>query len=202
VTARAGASTSRRRLIAWERVDGESAGHSMASVEQRSWGWRCHGVEVLAGPGQLLSCWFRVDLDDAWVTREVVAGAVAADGERTVMLSADEHRRWRVDGEHRPELAGCVDVDVAATPLTNTFAIRRLGRLEVGRTVTTPIAWIDVPELGVARVEQTYRRLPDAAGLATWEYRDPQYGPFVLTVDEDGLVVGYEGFARRVAATR
>jgi uncharacterized protein len=66
--------------------------------------------------------------------------------------------------------------------------------------VTTPIAWVDVPSLAVTRVEQTYRRLPDVSGLAAWEYRDGRYGPFVLTVDDDGLVVGYEGFARRVAA--
>ena len=67
--------------------------------------------------------------------------------------------------------------------------------------MTTPIAWVDVPDLGVTRVDQTYRRLPGVEGLAAWEYRDPQHGPFRLTVDTDGFVVTYEGFARRVAAT-
>jgi hypothetical protein len=155
---------------------------------------------VLTGPEELLTCWFRVDLDPGWVTREVIVGAVGTGGERSVRLSADEHRRWLVDGEHRPGLDGCVDVDIAATPLTNTFPIRRLAGLGVGDQVTTPIAWIDVPALAVTRVEQSYRRLPDAGGLAAWEYRDPQYGPFVLTVDEHGLVSDYEGFARRVAS--
>ena len=187
------------RVGAWERI-GDSRGSSLARVERRPGGWRCHGAEVLAGPGELLSCWFSVDLDPGWITREVVVGAVGAAGERSVRLSADEQRRWRVDGEHRPELDGCVDVDIAATPLTNTFPIRRLGGLQVGDRVTTPIAWVDVPVLGVTRVEQSYRRLPDLDGLAAWEYRDAQYGPFLLTVDEDGLVVGYEGFARRVAS--
>jgi hypothetical protein len=187
------------RLVAWERAD-ESAGHSMARVERLPGGWRCHGAEVLAGPDELLSCWFRVDLDDDWVTREVEVGAVARDGQRTLTMSADDRRRWQVDGRHRPDLDGCVDVDVAATPLTNTFPIRRLGDLDAGRPVTTPIAWVDVPSLAVTRVDQTYRRLPDVAGLPAWEYSDPHHGAFVLTVDADGLVVGYEGFARRVAA--
>jgi hypothetical protein len=53
----------------------------------------------------------------------------------------------------------------------------------------------------VTRVDQTYRRLPDVEELAAWEYRDPRHGRFRLTVDTDGLVVSYEGFARRVAAT-
>jgi hypothetical protein len=198
---RAGVAASRPRLVAWERVD-ESTGHSMARVERQARGWRCSGVEVVAGPQDLLSCWFRVDLDEDWITREVVVGALGPDGERTLALSADEHRRWHVDGGPAHELDGCIDVDVAATPLTNTFPVRRLHALEVGGSVTTPIAWVDVPALGVTRVEQTYRRLPDIGGLAGWEYRDPEHGPFVLTVDEDGLVVTYEGFARRVASTR
>lgn len=188
-----------RRLVAWQRMD-ESSGSSMARVERTPTGWRCHGAEVLAGPRELLSCWFRVDLDAGWVTRDAVVGAVGPDGERTVLLSADEHRRWQVDGEHDPGLDGCVDVDVAATPLTNTFPLRRLRGLDVGGEVTTPIAWVEVPSLRVTRVEQTYRRLPDANGLGAWVYSDPTHGAFRLTVDDDGLVVNYEGFARRVAA--
>jgi uncharacterized protein len=188
------------RLVAWERVD-ELAGHSMARVGRSLRGWRCHGTEVLAGPRELLSCWFQVDLDEDWVTREVVVDAVAGHGRRTLTLSADDRRRWTVNGRHDPDLDGCVDVDVAATPLTNTFPVRRLAGLQVGRQVTTPIAWVEVPDLGVTRVDQTYRRLPDVDGLAAWGYSDPRHGPFLLTVDTDGLVVTYEGFARRVAAT-
>lgn len=188
------------RLLACERVDG-SAGHSMARVDRHLGGWRCHGIEILAGPSEVLSCWFQVDLDEDWVTRAVTASAVDHQGERTVSMTADADRRWRVDGVHRPDLDGCVDVDVAATPLTNTFPVRRLGYLAVGQEVTTPVAWVDVLSLSVSRVEQTYRRLADVDRLAAWEYRDDAHGQFVLQVDEDGLVVAYEGFARRVTAT-
>ncbi|HEY6747266.1 MAG TPA: putative glycolipid-binding domain-containing protein [Mycobacteriales bacterium] len=188
------------RLVAWERAD-ESAGHSIGRVGRMARGWRCHGTEVLAGPRALLSCWFQVDLDEDWVTREAVVGAVGGAGQRTLTLSADDRRRWTVNGRHDPDLDGCIDIDVAATPLTNTFPVRRLAGLDVGAQVTTPIAWVGVPDLGVTRVDQTYRRLPDVDGLAAWEYRDPQHGPFLLTVDADGLVVTYEGFARRVTTT-
>ena len=47
------------------------------------------------------------------------------------------------------------------------------------------------------RVEQTYRRL----GERRWEYADPTYGTFALEVDDDGLVVDYEGLATRVPMT-
>jgi hypothetical protein len=173
----------------------------MARLERLPSGWLCHGAEVLAGPAEVLSCWFRVRLDDDWTTRDVLAGAVSAAGGAGLRMTADAQRSWTVDGHPRPDLEGCVDVDVAATPLTNTFPIRRLGGLTVGQEVTTPIAWVDVPSLRVTRVEQTYRRLPAADGLDSWEYRDAQHGAFVLTVDDAGLVVDYEGFCRRVGSS-
>jgi hypothetical protein len=119
-------------------------------------------------------------------------------GKTSVTLSVDSERRWHVGGAHRPDLDGCLDVDIAATPLTNTFPIRRLARLGEGDAVTSPVAWVGVPDLGITRVDQTYHRLAPVGGLDAWEYSDPTHGAFRLTVDADGLVVEYEGFARRV----
>ncbi|MGY1795984.1 putative glycolipid-binding domain-containing protein [Geodermatophilus sp. SYSU D00525] len=182
------------RVVAWRRTD-EDTGHSLARVERRDGGWRFAGTEVLAGPETLLACSFRVDVDDAWATRAVEASAVSAEGERHLVLTADGDRRWSRDGAREPGLDGCVDVDVAATPLSNTLPIRRLADLAVGEEVTTPVAWVDVPALGVTRVDQTYRRL----GARRWRYSDDAHGAFELTVDDDGLVVDYTGMATRVA---
>lgn len=183
------------RVLAWQRID-EEAGHSVARVARRDDGWRFHGNEVLAGPGTILACGFRVDVDSTWSTREVEVWSVSRDGERRLTLAADAERRWWRDGEPAPELAGCIDVDVAATPVTNTFPINRLASLPVGAGATSPVAWVEVPSLRVVRVEQTYRRLADRR----WEYSDEAHGAFELSVDEDGLVVHYTGFATRVAS--
>jgi len=131
-----------------------------------------------------------------WVTRRVEVRSVSTVGEAQRQLKVSDGH-WTVDGAARPDLDGCVDVDVAATPLTNTFPIRRLAHLAVGRSVTSAVAWVDVPALGVTRVEQTYERLEDRDELAAWRYSDPTQGGFVLTVDTEGLVVDYKGFARR-----
>jgi hypothetical protein len=183
------------RLVAWQRAD-EDRGHSLARVEQLPDGWLCHGTEVLAGPGTLLSCGFRVELDVGWGTRSVEVWSVSGAGERRVQLTADDDRRWWRDGSRAPDLDGCVDVDVAATPLTNTFPINRLALSAVGASVTTPVVWVDVPGLGASRVDQTYQRL----GPDRWRYSDERHGAFELSVDDDGLVVDYTGFATRVAS--
>jgi hypothetical protein len=182
-------------IVAWERAD-ELRGHSVARFEEQADAWLFHGSEVLVGE-DTLSCTFSVVVGRDWLTRHVEVSAVAAGGEtRRVLDASDGH--WNVDGAARPDLDGCVDVDIAATPLTNTFPIRRLALLGVGEAVTSGVAWVDVPALGVTRVEQTYERLADADGLARWRYSDPQHGAFVLSVDALGLVVDYEGFARRL----
>jgi len=183
------------RVLAWRRAD-EDRGHSIARVEQRPDGWLCHGTEVLAGPGTLLSCGFRVEVDAGWATRTVEVWSVSEAGERRLRLAADADGRWWRGGSRAPHLDGCVDVDVAATPLTNTFPINRLAGLAVGASVTSPVAWVDVPELGATRVDQTYRRLADRR----WEYSDERHGAFELSVDDDGLVVDYTGFATRITS--
>jgi hypothetical protein len=189
-------------IVAWERADeghgsaGDSSGHSVARVEQRADGWLFHGSEVLVGD-ETLSCTFSVVVGTGWVTRHVEVSAVSAAGETRRVLHAEDGR-WTVDGAARPDLDGCLDVDIAATPLTNTFPIRRLAHLEVGEQATSGVAWVEVPALRVTRVDQTYERLADQDGLARWRYSDPLHGAFVLSVDTDGLVVDYEGFARRI----
>ncbi|MGL4177376.1 MAG: putative glycolipid-binding domain-containing protein [Dermatophilaceae bacterium] len=184
-------------MVGWVRDDG-ARGHSVARWEAVAAGYLFHGTEVLVADNETLACSFRVQLDDRWRTVAVDVTSVADAGERTLVLTVDDGGRWTVDGVHRPDLDGCVDVDVAATPLTNTFPIRRLHALPVGDQVTSPVAWVDVPGLGVTRVDQTYQRRPDRDGLEVWRYSDPQHGAFDLTVDADGLVVDYAGFARRV----
>lgn len=179
-------------MYAWRRDD-ESDGHSLGSVRSTEGGWTAHGTEVLIG-ADTLACWFRVDLDAAWATRTVHVRAISDQGETTLDLGADSARRWTVDGIVDRRLDGCLDVDIAATPLTNTFPIRRLTDLDVGESRTAPVAWVAVPTLRVVRVDQTYRRL----GARRWEYSDPTHGAFVLDVDDHGVVTAYEGFAVRV----
>ena len=181
------------RVLAWQRSD-ENVGHSFARVERLPDGWLCHGSEVVAGPSATLACGFRVDLDAGWGTRAVEVWSVSRSGERRLRLTADVGGRWWRNGTRAPDLDGCIDVDVAATPLTNTFPINRLAGLAVGASATSPVAWVDVPELSATRVDQTYQRLADRL----WRYSDQRHGAFELSVDDDGLVVDYTGFASRV----
>src|SRR5207247_1457892 len=89
--------------------------------------------------------------------------------------------------EERPDLQGCLDVDLGFTPATNTLPIRRLG-LEPGGAAYIRAAWGLLPDLTVRAAAQRYDR------LAERRYRYSS-GPFASTldVDEHGLVLDYPG---------
>ena len=188
-------------MIAWRRSD-ESEGYSAGRIERVADGWLARAHEVVVSGPDRGACAYTVRLDPGWRTTTVHAETVSALGLRSLDLRADEDRRWWRDGEHVPELDGCIDVDVAAAPFTNTFPIRRLVGLGEGEAATFPVAWVDVPSLELERDEQTYRRLgpvrDDQLAVEAWEYGDPRHGTFRLTVDEDGLVVDYGGLATRI----
>jgi hypothetical protein len=79
--------------------------------------------------------------------------------EPDLWLGTDGHGRWgEVNGAHRVDLDGGIDVSLAITPFTHTIPIRRLA-LAVGQDAPTVLLEIDVETLGVVPVAASYRRL-------------------------------------------
>ncbi len=136
---------------------------------------------------------YRLTCDGDWRVREVQATLVGAD--RAISLRSDGHGRWSdAAGQPVPMLDACIDVDIAATPFTNTLPIRRLG-LRPGESRDIRAAYLAVPSLELAAVSQRYTRL-DAS---TYRYEGfPPGFSADITVDADGLVVEYPGLFRRV----
>jgi hypothetical protein len=118
-----------------------------------------------------------------------------------IELRADGQGNWTgSDGHARSEFDGCIDVDISATPFTNTLPIRRL-ELRPGASSGIEVLYVALfPTLELRRAEQRYTRL-DAAGGARYLYESVATGFRVeLLVDDDGLVMDYPGFWERVAA--
>ncbi|TDQ52953.1 putative glycolipid-binding domain-containing protein [Actinorugispora endophytica] len=181
--------------VAWSRLD-VSEGLCVGALATGPSGFRLEAGEVVVDERERYSCRFTVDTDLAWATRRARVDTIDAGGTRVLEL-VRAAGQWTVNGERAPELEGCVDVDVAAAPLTNTLPIRRLG-LAPGQYRDIHVAWVDVPALKVRRMKQRYTRLTPSGGLDRYEYRDPGFGAFDLTVDRDGLVIDYEHLARRI----
>jgi uncharacterized protein len=144
---------------------------------------------------------FRLDYvvkcDEHYAVREVNLGLKVPT--RNFYLISDGRGNW-FDRHDKPlsEFAGCIDVDISATPFTNTLPIRRL-QWQVGQVETLRMVYILVPNLLVSVMRQRYTCLEKTAHGATFRYEnvDDDFTA-VLTVDSDGLVRNYPGLFERV----
>jgi hypothetical protein len=190
------------RVLRWTPMDGIGAEHLRLRVDGSSDG----GVaaeSVVIGERRGLPFGLRYSLrcDALWRVREVEL-ALIGEGRR-LHLAADGEGRWH-DGTGRPlpVLDGCIDVDISATPFTNTLPIRRLrstGSLErEGTASAIRVVYIPVPELTPRPAEQRYTCL-DPGRLYRYEGLFRGFAGD-LPVDADGLVLDYPETFRRLPA--
>lgn len=125
------------------------------------------------------------------------------DGSNDLSLTVDENCNWRNEaGESLPSLAGCHEIDIYATPFTNTLPIRRLG-LAAGESAEISVGYIDAPNLEPRPVRQRYHCVrPFGPDTGTYRYEALfRAGSAVeIEVDSDGLVIDYPGCFNRVWA--
>jgi hypothetical protein len=141
---------------------------------------------------------YRIESDSQWRVQKLEMADV---GEHTKKLSlhSDGSGHWNDDhGEPMATLSGCIDVDIYASPFTNTLAIRRLA-LKPGQAESIQAAFVTLPDLIAVPVPQRYTlRTADQNG-ALYHYEGLDTGfEADLPVDSDGLVINYPGIANRI----
>lgn len=177
----------------WRRVDGRGTDRVLLETTFR--GWRIRGE--LTGPPEEGSGRVRYEIgaDSVWRTRRVKVERLGAGLSHTLRLRSDGAGAWVRDGSRAPELAGCTEVDLEASPSTNLLPIRRLA-LPIGGSAEVLAAWVRLPQLSVEPLRQRYTR------IAPWSYRyeSPRSGFTAdLDVDDVGLVLRYPGFWERAS---
>jgi hypothetical protein len=139
---------------------------------------------------------YQLAWDESWRLRDARLVVTTERETRSLRLETDGKGHWR-DGEARalPELQGCIDIDIWPTPFTNTFPIRRRP-MAIGERREFVMAWVSAPELIVRPVRQGYTRLADR--LYLYENLDGSGFRAELPVDEDDVVLDYQGVFRRI----
>ncbi|HEX8281932.1 MAG TPA: putative glycolipid-binding domain-containing protein [Pyrinomonadaceae bacterium] len=143
---------------------------------------------------------YEVRCDPQWRVRRVEVNLLS-DG-RNLSLSTNGEGRWFDEsGRVAPALDGCLDVDITATPFTNTLPIRRLA-LKRGESADIKVAYVTIPELRVTLDEQryTYVEAVDTCRRYRFEQRGSGFKA-TLEVDAEGLVKEYPALFRRVWAS-
>jgi uncharacterized protein len=189
--------------VAWSALDWPGIEHVIVSGDAdgdlASGGPQAEGRMILADPAPA-SVAYVLTCRPGWQFRALTISVTAAAAGRALTLT-HENGSWLADGQPRPDLDGCVDIDINRTPLTNTLPIRRLD-WSADRSYDIDVAYVRVPELDVRKARQRYTRLDGAgAGGASFRYESGSFSAD-LAVDGSGLVIDYPGLWRRLAAER
>lgn len=170
----------------WRRLDREGMEAAVMGRGNPN-NWQLHGTVLLEEAGQPCRLDYAVVCDHAWRTLWArVSGWIGTTpiNHRVARSLAGE---WRHNGVIQPQVAGCVDIDLAFTPITNTVPIRRLA-LEPGASAPVRAAWLRFPDFSLEALDQVYTRQNDHR----YRYQSGG-GRFTaeLEVDEEGLVLRY-----------
>lgn len=171
--------------VAWRTWDDQHAESLRLTWENEAWTASGHvGRERIQ---------YVVRLSPSWQVRQLILFRDL--DEPDLWLATDGHARWgEMNGAHRPELDGCVDIDLTCTPFTNTIPIRRLP-LDVGDSAELPVVVVDVETLAVVPHLHRYERVADRR----WRHVDRTTGvESAFDVDEFGLPIDQSGAYRRV----
>jgi len=103
----------------WTTWDSEHTAHVDLTWENEGWTANC---QLSLERAQVV-----IRLSASWMVQQFI---VFRDlDEPDLWLATDGHGRWgEMNGAHRTELDGCVDVDIPGIPFTNVIPIRRLPR--------------------------------------------------------------------------
>jgi uncharacterized protein len=180
----------------WEHR-GARSGFEVAYFRDTGNGWAVEGTTAAVEDARTWVVTYSIRLDAAWVTRSARIAGRTVSGSRETFLQSDGAGRWLINGGVAPHLDGCLDVDLESSAMTNTLPVHRLG-LPTGAQADTPAAYVRALDLGVDRLEQTYRRMTDKTARQRYDYAAPAFGfTSRLVYDESGLVLDYPGIARR-----
>ncbi len=137
---------------------------------------------------------YRIRCDKSWRVRSAEIAMVGEN--RKIEITGDGKGNWTdASGKRLPKLTGAIDIDLSASPFTNTLPIRRL-KLRAGQSAEITTVYILVPALTLMTDPQRYTCL-EPLKRYRYESIDSDFTR-EIEVDRRGLVVTYPGLFLRL----
>lgn len=180
------------RTIRWSAWNGCETGLEHVDVRPSDGGHTISGVVIGEEDGSRFGLHYRLKVDSLWHTKAVHLQTTSG---QMLDLESNGQGSWTENGKARPDLQGCIDVDIQATPLTNTLPIRRL-EWASGQTTDIRLCYIAVPDLTASAQDQRYTAI-EPGSLYRFESVASGFTAD-LPVDADGFVRDYPELFRRL----
>ncbi|WP_040524977.1 putative glycolipid-binding domain-containing protein [Gordonia effusa] len=184
-------------MAAWRHVglrDGFEVAHFESGRDGMTHLW---GQTVAVEVGVGLSATYDIIVDERWHVRSADIEAKLRDESWTLAVRSDGDGRWTVDGTLRPDLNGCVDIDLEASAVTNTFPVHRIPTSAGVQHIPAVYVSATTPTIGI--LDQTYAFSGSDTDGAEYDYTALSFDfAATLRYDRAGLVLDYPGLATRV----
>ncbi|MBN9033087.1 MAG: transcriptional regulator [Rhizobiales bacterium 63-7] len=183
--------------VRWTPWEGEGLEHLTLTPDSFDFGAGIRAESVLIGDrgDSPYGVHYRIACDAGWAVRRF--SIETTDGRR-LALASDGAGHWRDEnGASRADLDGCIDIDLAGSPFTNTLPIRRLNLTPAAGTARLSMVYVPFDSFDAFVDGQRYTGLDADQQLYRYEAEDRSFTA-ELPVDEDGLVIDYPGLFRRL----
>jgi hypothetical protein len=156
------------------------------------------GVVIGVEEDAALRIRYQISCDLSWKVRKVVVQSLDEDAQ-TIRFVSDGLGNWTNEsGDLVPELKGCIDVDITATPFTNTLPIRHLS-LRSGELAQIKVVYFTIPQMQVSVEPQRYTCLETNSAGSKYKFESLDSGfTAEISVDTAGLVEDYPTLFKRV----
>jgi hypothetical protein len=175
----------------WRPLDDDGLEHLTVSRESNAIVAR--SVVIGGRHGRPYGLRYVLACDLGWTVRSLDLDST--DGVR-LHLARDDSGRWTTnEGRYLDVFDDCIDVDLSGTPFTNTLPIRRCGLKPQDGTVDFTMLYVPFDTFEPLVDHQRYTCLEPGRRFR-YEAGDRSFTAD-LTVDEDGLVLGYPTLFKR-----
>jgi hypothetical protein len=179
-------------VVQWQTWDCKGVEHLVLREDARE--VVAESVVVGSADSAPFAIRYRIRCDKSW--RVSSAEVVLVGSDRKIEIAGDGKGNWSdVSGKPLPKLAGAIDIDLSATPFTNTLPIRRL-KLRAGQSAEIVTVYILAPALTLTTDPQRYTCL-EPRKRYRYESIDSDFTRDI-EVDRRGMVVTYPGLFRRL----
>ncbi|MEZ0482124.1 putative glycolipid-binding domain-containing protein [Planococcus sp. SSTMD024] len=180
-----------KKQMMWE--NDETAGCELAELSVENGEIRIDSTVLFLDEKGPVKTHYQLELDESWATKRLAIKS--GDGHALELTSSGEGQWFGQDGQLLEELSGAIDIDISATPFSNSLPINRKSWHE-GQTREFEMVYIAVPSLELRKMKQIYTCVT-ASHPRTFRYQSENFES-LIEVDEDGFVIHYPGLFTRI----
>jgi len=167
------------------------------SLHSDAEGIHIESVVIAVQDGHSFRLDYKIDCDPFYRVRTVHA---SLHGGAAIAITSNGDGNW-FDQQHQnlSHIKGCEDVDISATPFTNTLPIRRLA-WQPDQIEKLHVVYFAIPEMTIHADEQRYTCVEQRPDGSTFYFEQISTGfAATLKIDADGLVSDYPGLFTKLA---